>query len=130
MKEGNLFFIASAHSRFYSSGSNKNNISYTSLRKDSNNLSKILHSLYTNNTNNFMSNERNQMAIEEFVFDQYVTLFNNKKSFRLGDIDVSLIGGRLKQFIMDKEDILFTRVNDFKEFYLKSESGTRDYISN
>jgi hypothetical protein len=83
-----------------------------------NSLSKILHSVYTNNAKNYVSNEVNQIAIEELVFDQYATLFTNYKGYSMGDINTSLLTGRLKEYILDKGDELTTRVKDLQEYYV------------
>lgn len=81
-------------------------------------MSNIMYKIYGETLNKkLINNEESQKIIEEIVFDQYGLLYTSKKGYSVGNIDTEILSGKLKQYIINKEDELGLRVKDLKEHY-------------
>jgi hypothetical protein len=117
---------ARAYARYYSAPLEVGpETSTVGIYEPKTNISRILNSLYRNKSINYVSYKENQLAIEEFVFDQYVGLFVNYKGYSVGDINTSLLTGYLKKYIIDKNDELLVRIDALKAYYSDQQENTK-----
>ena len=96
--------------RFYSIGRRSDRIN--------NILGNILNSLFSKYiSKEFISNEESQIAIEKLVFDQYELLFKDYKGYSISGVNTDLISPKMKSFMIEKEEELVNRIEDFKGYY-------------